>query len=152
MNLRKEDGFSLTELMVVMTIIAILIGIAGVSYQSSQDNSKDSLVKANLEKSANSLNRFLINFNATPDSLAPAFTLDQLVTQVNEFEKELTLTKTPSISTVQAATYINSEQIYLVENESSLLNRTFVLAAKSQSGKVYKITISRSGIGDPVIA
>ncbi len=152
MNLRKEDGFSLTELTIVITIIAILAAFAGASYKSSQNQSKDSIIQTNLERSANSLNRFLINFNATPDSLSPSFTMDQLIAQANGLEEGLTLEKTPSISNVQAATYINGKQVYLIENESSLLNRTFVLAAKSQSGKVYKITISRSGIGDPVIA
>lgn len=152
MNLRKEDGFSLTETVVVMAIVAILIGIAGTSYNSSQNQSKDSVVKTNLEASANALNRFLINFNATPDSLSPEFTLDQVVAQVNEFEKDLSLSKANSITTVKNSTYINGEQIYLVEDESSILNRVFVLAVKSQSGKTYKLTVSREGIGDAVIS
>jgi prepilin-type N-terminal cleavage/methylation domain-containing protein len=152
MNLSKEDGFSLTETVVVMAIVAILIGIAGSSYNSSQNQSKDSVVKTNLEKSANSLNRFLLNFNATPEPIAGTFTADQLISQVNEFEKDLSLSKASTISVVKNSVYINGERIYLVENESNILNRTFVLAAKSQSGKTYKITVSRSGVGDTTIA
>lgn len=152
MNLRKEDGFSLTELTIVIAVIAVLAAFAGASYNGSRKNSQDSVVKANLEKSANSLNRLLINLNATPESLiAGSLAFSQIVTQMNDFEKGLTVTEIGSACLVRGVAYINGKQIYLSTKpeESSLSNRNFLLAAKSQSGNIYTITVSRSGVGDP---
>lgn len=49
-TMRSERGFSFVELLVVVTIIAVISGIAMVSYQSTNKNARDSKRKADIEQ------------------------------------------------------------------------------------------------------
>jgi len=47
---RKNLGFTLIELLVAMTIVAVLMGIALVSYQGARKSARDGKRKADLEQ------------------------------------------------------------------------------------------------------
>lgn len=47
---RKKSGFTLIELLVAMTIVAVLMGIALVSYQGARKSARDGKRKADLEQ------------------------------------------------------------------------------------------------------
>jgi general secretion pathway protein G len=47
---RKDFGFTLIELLVAMTIVAVLMGIALVSYQGAKKSARDGKRKADLEQ------------------------------------------------------------------------------------------------------
>lgn len=47
---RKKTGFTLIELLVAMTIVAVLMGIALVSYQGARKSARDGKRKADLEQ------------------------------------------------------------------------------------------------------
>ncbi len=47
--LKREDGFSLVELMIVVGIIGILVGIALASYEVSTSLSRKAVCRANLK-------------------------------------------------------------------------------------------------------
>jgi len=48
--MKENKGFTLIEILVVMTIIAVLIGVGLVSYQGPRKSSRDAKRKADLEQ------------------------------------------------------------------------------------------------------
>jgi len=50
MRLEKNKGFTLMELLVVMTIMAVLMGLALVSYQGARKTARDGKRKSDLEE------------------------------------------------------------------------------------------------------
>lgn len=48
--MRKKSGFTLIELLVTMTIVAVLLGLAMVSYQGARRSARDGKRKTDLEE------------------------------------------------------------------------------------------------------
>ncbi len=66
---RLADGFTLLELMIVITIILILAGIAGVRYERSVTRSKEAVLKTDLAAMRNAIQAYTLDKEAGPTSL-----------------------------------------------------------------------------------
>ena len=67
--MRFKKAFTLIELLIVITIIAVLMGASGVSVMNSQKKSRDKKRKANLVMIQNALERYFAeNHNYPQDS------------------------------------------------------------------------------------
>lgn len=67
--LAPEGGFTLIELMIVLTIIATLISIAIPNYQQSLRRSKETAFRANLQTLRNMIQQYTLDKQAAPNSL-----------------------------------------------------------------------------------
>jgi len=70
MNFRdREKGFTLLELMIVVTIMLILLSIAGGNYQRSVLRSKEAVLKQDLFVMRTAIEQFTLDKQAAPQSL-----------------------------------------------------------------------------------
>jgi general secretion pathway protein G len=67
---RKNLGFTLIELIVVMTIISLLLTLAAPRYFRSIDKSKETALKANLFATRDALDKFHADTGKYPQQLA----------------------------------------------------------------------------------
>jgi len=74
---RLAAGFTLIELMIVISIIMILVGIAAVQYQKSVQRAKEATLKQDLQAMRQSIDNYTLDKQAAPQSLDD---LAQLVT------------------------------------------------------------------------
>ena len=65
----KAGGFTLIELMIVMTIILILIGIAAGNYSRSVLRSKETVLKQDLQEMRKAIDNYTLDKQAAPQSL-----------------------------------------------------------------------------------
>jgi general secretion pathway protein G len=65
----KAGGFTLIELMIVMTIILILIGIAAGNYSRSVLRSKETVLKQDLQEMRKAIDSYTLDKQAAPQSL-----------------------------------------------------------------------------------
>ncbi len=65
----KNKGFTLVELLVVMTIVAILAGLALTSYQGARKNARDGKRKADLEQIRSALEMCYADEGSYPTSI-----------------------------------------------------------------------------------
>lgn len=70
---RRRRGFTLIELMVVLTIVGLLLSLAVPRYFHSVQRSKENILRANLATTRDALDKFVGDTGRYPDSL------DQLV-------------------------------------------------------------------------
>ena len=73
--MKRESGFTLIELMIVILIIAILVAIAIPVYISIQDGANNNTAKANMRTVDGAIQAYRANLGATTGP----FTVDQLV-------------------------------------------------------------------------
>lgn len=66
MRVMKKNGFTLVELLVVMTIIAILVGISLVSFDGIRKSARDSKRKADLESIRSALEVYRTDCRSYP--------------------------------------------------------------------------------------
>jgi general secretion pathway protein G len=66
---RKHLGFTLIELIVVMTIISLLLTLAAPRYFRSIDKSKETVLKANLVATRDALDKFHADTGKYPQQL-----------------------------------------------------------------------------------
>lgn len=64
-----ERGFTLLELMIVITIIMILLAIAGGRYEKSVTNAKEAALRQDLSVMRNAIDQFTLDKQAAPQSL-----------------------------------------------------------------------------------
>jgi prepilin-type N-terminal cleavage/methylation domain-containing protein len=62
---RKQSGFSLLELLVVIGIIGILVGIGTISYTSAQTRARDSRRRGDIEAVGKALEQYYAQNNGT---------------------------------------------------------------------------------------
>jgi len=67
---RHSFGFTLIELLVAMTIVAILSGLALVSYQGARQSARDGKRKADLEEIRSALEMYRADEGSYPSDLA----------------------------------------------------------------------------------
>jgi general secretion pathway protein G len=77
--LRKESGFTLIELMVVLTIIALLLTIAVPRYFSSLERSREAVLRQDLSVLRETLNKYYGDKGAYPDVLEDLVTSKYLL-------------------------------------------------------------------------
>lgn len=66
----KIKGFTLIELIVVMTIVSLLLTLAAPRYFRSIEKSKETVLKANLTSTRDALDKFHADTGRYPDVLA----------------------------------------------------------------------------------
>lgn len=66
---KREDGFTLIELIIVMAIIAILASIAVPSYLSSMRAAKEAVLKEDLHIMRNAIDSYTMDKEKAPQSL-----------------------------------------------------------------------------------
>jgi general secretion pathway protein G len=64
-----EAGFTLIELMIVMTIILILIGMAAMRYDRSVQKANEAVLRHNLQTIRTSIDNYTLDKQAAPQSL-----------------------------------------------------------------------------------
>src|SRR5258706_2188332 len=64
-----ESGFTLIELMIVITIILILIGIAVGRYDKSVQKANEAVLKNNLQTIRTSIDNYTLDKQAAPQSI-----------------------------------------------------------------------------------
>lgn len=74
--MKKDKGFTLVELLVAMTIIAVLAGIALVSFQGTRKSARDGKRKADLEQIRSALEMCYADDNEYPDTIAGSLTCE----------------------------------------------------------------------------
>lgn len=66
---RRQAGFTLLELMIVITIVMILATIAGVRYERSVTRSREAVLKTDLATMRNAIQSYTLDKEAAPSSL-----------------------------------------------------------------------------------
>src|SRR6267142_7082530 len=66
---RLAAGFTIIELMIVISIIMILIGIAVVQYQKSVQRAREATLKQDLQAMRQSIDNYTLDKQAAPQSL-----------------------------------------------------------------------------------
>ena len=69
MNRRKQGGFTLIELMIVISIIFILIGIAIGAYDRTIQRAREAALKTDLQTMRNAIDNFTMDKMSAPQSL-----------------------------------------------------------------------------------
>ena len=67
---KKEKGFTLVELMVVIIILAVLTGIAIPSYMALRNRARESATESEMRNIATSLELYMADEEEYPDTLA----------------------------------------------------------------------------------
>ena len=66
---RRNIGFTMIELMIVITIILILIGIAAIRYDKVVQHSNEAVLRTNLRTLRDAIDNFTLDKQAAPQSL-----------------------------------------------------------------------------------
>jgi general secretion pathway protein G len=66
---RKEVGFTLIELMIVMLIMSILIGIAAIAYDKTVVKARESVLKQDLQTLRQAIDNYTLDKQQAPQSL-----------------------------------------------------------------------------------
>ena len=67
---RRADGFTLIELMIVMTLIVILAGIGLTTYTNGVTRSKEAVLKENLFRLRDSIDQYYADKDNYPETLS----------------------------------------------------------------------------------
>lgn len=74
MKIRKNKGFTLIELLIAMTIVAVVLGLAMVSYQGAKKTARDGKRKADLEQIRSALEMCYADANSYPVAIYGSIT------------------------------------------------------------------------------
>jgi general secretion pathway protein G len=72
---RRESGFTLIEILIVITLIFVLAGMALIQYQKSVTRAKEAVLKEDLFRLRDAIDQFYADKNKYPQSL------EELVTE-----------------------------------------------------------------------
>ena len=67
---RRESGFTMIELLIVMTLIIILASISMTQYRSTQTRAQEAALKENLFRMRDAMDQFYADKNKWPTDLA----------------------------------------------------------------------------------
>lgn len=82
----KKCGFTLVELLIVISIIAILVAITSSSFLNSQKRSRDSLRKTELKELSDALNMYYADNGVFPSATGTGSTaINSLISSGGEF-------------------------------------------------------------------
>ena len=126
-------GFTLLELIIVITIIMILAGIAGVRYERSVTRSKEAVLKTDLATMRNAIQSYTLDKEAGPSSL------EDLV-QAKYLSKVPTDPLTHGKLSIHQCYDQHWDPIHTIPS-SKLLNLSAV--AGSSDGRGEELTVSR---------
>lgn len=79
----KARGFTLIELMIVVSIILILIGIAAGLYQRSVSHAREAVLRSDLKVMRDAIDHYTLDKEAAPQSL------DDLVNAQSQYMREI---------------------------------------------------------------
>ena len=114
----KNSGFTIIELLVVVSVILILVAIITVSYSGVRDSAHDSAVKSDMRNAADQIELFALdNSGNYPWSTATLITAD------------ISATKDSYSKSVDSFLYC--------ANNVGFTTPIFTLGAVSKSGKIY---------------
>lgn len=132
-SLRRQCGYTLTELMITVLIVAVLASVALPSYLEQTRKTRRSDAQAALMQAAQALERCYTLYNAYDSDNCPALSDGAL-----------------------AAGYTSSEGGYYALSLPTLTATTYTLSAKPQEGqsndKCGTLTLDQSGVRDVVDA
>jgi general secretion pathway protein G len=66
---REERGFTLIELMIVVTIIMILLGMAAVRYERSVQQAREAVLKSDLRTMRDAIQQYTLDKQDAPQSI-----------------------------------------------------------------------------------
>jgi len=69
-SLRPAEGFTIIELLIVMTLIIILASVGMTQYKSSQTRAQEAVLKENLFRMRDAMDQFYADKNKWPADLA----------------------------------------------------------------------------------
>jgi len=127
MSKQTQAGFTLLELMIVLTIVATLISIAIPNYRQSLRLSKESVFRANLQTLRHTIQNYTLDKQAAPNSLEDLVGAGYL----REVPKDITGT-TSSWQLVYCEEFLSPEQ-----SDSGLCDVTSGSSAISTEGTPY---------------
>jgi type IV pilus assembly protein PilA len=121
-------GFTIVELLIVITVIGILASIGIVSYNGSQNNARDAAVRSDLDSAAGVLESYRVTTSTTRSFPATATDLSQVGLQATK------------------ASYDQTASTNFVYCAGASDGQSFALVGLSKSGKSFKIT--QDGLAD----
>jgi len=68
-NFKRNNGFTLIEILVVLVILAMLLSVAAPRYFGSVDKSKETVLKQNLFQIRDALDKYYSDVGKYPDTL-----------------------------------------------------------------------------------
>lgn len=116
MKTRKKEGFTLVELLVVISIIGILTVLISSSFSNSQQRSRDAAIKSGLKSLSGALTMYYADLGLFP----AADTINDLVTNGREFSNNgvIYMKKLPENISYKASGDLKSFKLYAtLENE-----------------------------------
>lgn len=136
---RKSEGFTLVELMVVLSVIATLAAIAVTGYTSLLKSGRDSRRRTNTSQYKNALEQFYAQNSRYPFTSAPDNGLDALVPGMmsNQLLDPLPASVTPTLTYV-ADTNSGSDS-YILYTNLEMGGYWVVCSAAVGGGKVGKL-------------
>lgn len=137
---KLKKGFTLVELMVVITVIAILMTIAIVSFTRIQKQSRDTKRKADIRTLETALQAYYTEFQVYPVSTTAAPASSVLTALAPNY--------IPSIPTAplgSTSTNGNTEYMYVTDNTGFTYSLCTTLETASTSGKLWVVSTSNAG-------
>lgn len=123
-NRYLRAGFTIVELLIVITVIGILASIVIVSYNGAQKKGWDASVQSDL------------------DSIAGLLEGSRVRSSPQEFPRTKAILDTLNIKATKSAydTTITYNMIYCIANTGANAYQEFLLVAKSRSGTIFAMT------------
>lgn len=122
MRKRFSNGFTLIEMIIIITVIAILARIVMVSYSSLRSRANDTAVRQDLTKLADALNAYYAVNNRYPVDQASFMTISNV-----------------QFSTANYTSMVNGV-LYCVDTTAGTPGQYMTLIGVSKSGSVFEIS------------
>jgi len=122
MHKRLMRGFTMVELIIIISVISALASIVVVSYSTGKTRSNDVAVKQDLVKIADALNVYYSDNGSYPTNQAAFLTVTSAKVSIGNY-----------------ASNGASAVLYCVDNAASNLGDSMAVIAKSASGNIFYI-------------